>query len=74
MQENKKYYIPLMCISKEDLLAHFEDKENYEELKKEINELDDVDMQNIANEMTDFMMSSYWLALEEAFCKVIVEK
>lgn len=70
MNENKKYYISNMCITKEDLYNHFEGRDDYAEIKEKIKNMNNEEMQSIADNMTDSMMQNFWDAMQESFFKV----
>ena len=61
------YPIPAMELHKDDLIAQFVHDDEFDQICKEVNELEAWEMQEIADKMTDMMIEQFNLSAKLAF-------
>lgn len=66
MKANGLY--PITSVSKEDILTHFEDHDDYENIKKVVSKLTEQNMKAIAKRMENYYCDNgFWTDLESAY-------
>lgn len=65
---DKNKFYPITSISKDDILQHFAEEDNYQEIKKIVSKMSDSDLKYFARKMeTYYCDNNYWSDLEQVF-------
>jgi ribosomal protein S17E len=69
-EENGFFQIPSMVVHRDDIISQYEGRDDFEEIKKEVESLSDNQMKEIADRMTGMLMEQFNIAVKIAYEEV----
>ena len=67
MKKKKEFY-PITSVCKEDILAAFRGKKNFEKVKKRLEQINNIEMEKLASKLSDdYCNQLYWDSLRTIF-------
>lgn len=70
-EDREEFEIPSMYVMKDDILALYKGRDDFDKIKEIVENLSNNEMQEIANRMTDMLMDEYHVVLRESFDRTL---